>query len=420
LIERLAAYLGTDRVGTLIADERPGDYSFCFEAAVARARPGEIVISASLPVREAPYEPTAARPFFEGLLPERGVREAIARNLHLSDDNSFGLLAALGRDSAGAVVLLGEDHPFPGGGSVEWLDDAELGEIIARLPTSPLGISGTSKIRLSLAGLQRKAVLVRSGDGTFGLPHENAPSTHILKPQYPDTRYNNIVYNEYFCMRVADCLGLPVPHVEVMYVGETPCLLVERFDRSDAGGTRIRLHQEDFCQALGVPPGVKYQSEGGPGLAESFGLVRDVSHRSGADVLTLIRAICLNFVLGNHDSHAKNFSLLYGESGLALAPLYDLVSTGVYPEVENSLAMALGDEFDPESVGSSEIAAFAERCGLNARGLMAEWERFAGKAVGCAEGVAGLMRAEGLHVPVVDRIVDLARRRAAQIQAAAS
>ena len=208
--DRLVVYLRGSRLGTLAADERPGDYTFVFDSGIARAHEGDIAISVSLPVRSEPYGPREARPFFEGLLPELGVREDIARNLKLSNENSFGLLSALGRDSAGAVVLLPDGEPLTSAGSTEWLTEHELNELIARLPTSPLGISGASKIRLSLAGLQRKAVLVRSGDGTFGLPNEAAPSTHILKPQYPDTRFNNLVYNEAFCMRVAECVGLSV------------------------------------------------------------------------------------------------------------------------------------------------------------------------------------------------------------------
>ena len=402
-------------MGTLIADERPGDYSFVFDDHVVRAGAGETVISVSLPVRAEPYGPLEARPFFEGLLPERGIREDIARNLRISEQNSFALLSAIGRDAAGAVVLLPENEEPSTAGTIDWLSDQQLVELIRRLPTSPLGVSGTSKIRLSLAGLQRKAVLVRSGDGTFGLPNESAPSTHILKPQYPDTEYNNLVYNEAFCMRVAECVGLSVARTELIFVGESPCLLVERFDRSTDGETRIRLHQEDLCQALGIVPGLKYEGEGGPGFRAIFELLGDVSYRAGADVLALIRAIAVNFVLGNNDAHGKNFALLFGESGLQLAPLYDIVSTAVYPEVENSLAMSIGTELNATAVGSADLLELARECHLNPRQLADEWARTAARTAECAQSVAGLMRAEGLHVPVIDQIVELAQQRAGQL-----
>ena len=412
MIDRLAVHLAGARVGTLTADdESSGSYSFAFGPDVVSAREGDVVISVSLPVRDEPYGPRAARPFFDGLLPERGVREAIARNLKVSDENSFGLLAELGRDSAGAVVLLPEGDPLPAEGSTDWLTEQELENLIARLPMSPLGISNTSKIRLSLAGLQRKAVLVRSGGGTFGEPNEIAPSTHILKPQYADTPFNYLVYNEAFCMRVAECVGLSVARTELIFVGEAPCLLVERFDRSSAGGTRIRLHQEDFCQALGILPGLKYENEGGPGFPAIVELVRDVSRRAGADVLALIRAIAVNFALGNNDAHARNFALLYGEQGIQLAPLYDIVSTAVYPDVEDSMAMSIGDQSKAAEVKQSDLRELARRCDLNPTQLLEEWERTVEKTARCAESVARLMEVEGLHVPVIDQILEVTKQR---------
>lgn len=417
----LAVYLRKERVGTLAAEqERPRDYTFSFGQEFATTHEGEIVLSVSLPVRAETYPAIESRPFFEGLLPEGGLRDAIARNLHISEDNSFGLLRELGLDSAGAVVLLPDGEALRSEGSVDWLDEQELTDLITRLPTSPLGVSGTSRIRLSLAGLQRKAVLIRSGDGTYGVPNETAPSTHILKPQYPDTEYNNLVYNEAFCMRVAQCVGLSVAATELTFIGEMPCLSVARFDRSDDGLTRTRLHQEDFCQALGIPPGRKYESEGGPDLPRSFALVRDVSYRAGADVLALIRAVALNFVLGNNDAHGKNFAVLYGERGLQLAPLYDIVSTAVYPNIENSLAMSIGGEADADKVRARHVTELAKSCGLNPRELSDEWGRIAGKTAACAESVAVLMKAEGLYVDVIGRIVDLAKQRAGQLTAAAT
>ena len=151
----LAVYLRKERVGTLAAEqERPRDYTFSFGQEFATTHEGEIVLSVSLPVRAETYPAIESRPFFEGLLPEGGLRDAIARNLHISEDNSFGLLRELGLDSAGAVVLLPDGEALRSEGSVDWLDEQELTDLITRLPTSPLGVSGTSRIRLSLAGLR--------------------------------------------------------------------------------------------------------------------------------------------------------------------------------------------------------------------------------------------------------------------------
>jgi serine/threonine-protein kinase HipA len=409
----LTVHIRDQRVGMLTEGERPSEYSFAYDRDAAGRAPGQI-LSVSLPRREEPYGPAAARPFFEGLLPEGGIRDQIARDLKLSSDNSFGLLAELGRDCAGAVVLLREGATPPTGGPVEWLSDTDLEELIERLPTNPLGISSDSKIRLSLAGLQRKAVLVRRSDGAFGIPDAGTPSTHILKPQYSEGGYEDLVFNEHFCMRTVAAAGLDVAETQLTRIGERPCLLVERFDRDTASGRTVRRHQEDLCQALGVPPGLKYQAEGGPGLRDAAALLLDVSSRGGADVLALVRATIANYVLGNSDAHAKNFGLLF-RGGARLAPLYDIVCTGVYSNVDSSLAMSIGENADPETIDAGDLLDLAEDCGLNYGELHREWSRVAQSTLRSAETVAALAKAEGWHRPIVDGIVDLARQRAARI-----
>lgn len=410
----LSVYLKEQRIGRLF--ENGDAFAFAFDQEMVDNLPGKIVLSVSMPVRGEPYF-HEARTFFEGLLPEIGVRETIARNLKLSPENTFGLLGALGRDSAGAIVLLPDGDSLDRDASVEWLDDQELRKLIVALPRAPLGITGASKVRLSLAGLQRKAVLVRSGDGTFGLPNDGAPSTHLLKPQYEDTEYPNLVYNESFCMQVAECVGLDVARSEIIFIDSIPCLLVERFDRSTDGAGLTRLHQEDLCQALGLPSGRKYQAEGGPSTREASDLIRDVSHLGGADVLRFVRAVIVNYVLGNADAHAKNFALLYGESGLRLAPLYDIVSTAIYPEVDKTMAMSIGTEFDPDAVSLAALEDFARDCGFSYRRLIEECRDTASKTLACAESVVGLMKAEGLHVPQLDAILELGRKRAVILEA---
>jgi serine/threonine-protein kinase HipA len=274
-------------------------------------------------------------------------------------------------------------------------------------------VDANSRVRLSLAGLQRKAVLVRSGSAAFGRPSAAAPSTHIVKPQYSDTPYRHLVYNERFCMRVAECVGLEVARTDLIFIGEHPCVLVERFDRSTDGAATVRRHQEDFCQALGFAPGIKYEAEGGPTMANITDVLRDVSVRAAQDVLAFVRAVIVNYVLGNSDAHGKNFALLYGETGPRLAPLYDIVSSGVYAEIDDSMAMALGGEFDPEAVGPANVRRLAEQCGLSANAMAHEWESIAARTASCAAGMAGQMKAEGLHVPEIDKIVALAKSRAA-------
>jgi len=177
----------------------------------------------------------------------------------------------------------------------------------------------------------------------------------------------------------------------------------------------VRLHQEDFCQALAREPAAKYEASGGPSLPDVFALVRAVSDRAVADLTTLLRATVLNVLLGNSDAHAKNFALLYDRDGGGgrLAPLYDIVSTNVY-DLTPSLAMSIGGEADPDAVGTDAWRQLARDVGLGGR-IVAQVRADTERIVEAARANRELAGAEGWHRPVIDRIVALAEARAARI-----
>jgi serine/threonine-protein kinase HipA len=409
----LAVHLHGARIGTL-GQSTGTDYTFEYTPqVVAEAGQGAIVLSHSLPVREESYGAIETRTFFEGLLPEHSRRDELARELRLDSNDSYALLAAIGRDCAGAIVVVpDEDGPNLSDGPVEWLADGELSDLVDELPRRPLGISRRGqKMRLSLAGVQRKLVLVRSGSGRFGVPTADTPSTHLIKPEY-EHEYPNLAHNEMFCMSVARCLGLPAAETELISIGERPCLVSRRFDRSTEGSETVRLHQEDLCQALAVPSNLKYQSQLGPGFARFRGLLGEIGR--GADVRTMVRAAVMNFVLGNSDAHGKNFAILFAEMGRELAPLYDVVSTAVYP-LDDEMAMAIGDNFDPESVALTDWLDMSNDCDLAPAPFFSLVRDTAADVEECARSVAGLAQAEKWHVPLIDQIVAVAERRAARI-----
>jgi hypothetical protein len=180
------------------------------------------------------------------------------------------------------------------------------------LPHRPM-LAGKDGLRLSLAGAQDKLPVVFDG-ARIGLPLNGAPSSHILKPTIHATR--DSVTNAGFCMALAEAMQLKLAKSKVHRVLDRSFLLVERYDRLiDAQGQRQRLHQEDFCQALGVVPEVKYQIEGGPDLAQCFDLLRSATRPNAPEVLRLLDDVILNVLIGNHDAHAKNFALLYSGKG---------------------------------------------------------------------------------------------------------
>jgi serine/threonine-protein kinase HipA len=348
--------------GTLTRDQH-GDMGFVYDTdwlADTTARP----ISAALPKRAEPYDRRAARYFFAGLLPEEGPREAVARALGLSRTNDYALLEALGGDVAGALTLWPEGEVPPVFGvdaQPDVLSDSALAEILDSLPARPL-LAGREGIRLSLAGAQNKLPVVLV-DGRIALPAPGQPTTHILKPAM--TRFPATVENEALCMRLAGALGLFVAPVEACVVEGRKFLLVERYDRAvGADGNLARVHQEDFCQALGHAPEHKYAAEGGPNFKTCFALLRGASTRPAADVLAVLDAAIVNVIIGNCDAHGKNFSLLYPSGETRLAPLYDLMSTVAYPEVSNRMAMKLGGASSFDDVNGDTWATFAKDVGL--------------------------------------------------------
>lgn len=332
------------------------------EEALATYEGGTPLLSLAMPLTRDRYPNGVTRAFLDGLLPEGEPRRAIAADLDLPASDVFGLLATLGRDCAGALVVQPQDDPqppVPTTRTAEPLSADDLGDLVANLRSAPLGID--RNVRLSLAGVQEKLLLTRMPDGTWGRPVEGTPSTHILKPEIE--RYANTVENEAFCMRVAKHLGLTVANVETTVVDERPVLVVQRYDRVvDPDGTVHRVHQEDFCQALGLPPDKKYEQDAGPTLARLARVLQDVADPGATE--TLLRSLTLNVALGNCDAHGKNFSLLHTESGvLRMAPLYDLMSTRLYP-VDDKLAMYVDDVQRADRVTAERIVNEASRWGV--------------------------------------------------------
>lgn len=408
----LGVYWDKARIGELelTGERRSREYQFRY---LETARP----ISLSLPVQPEPFTPAQSRPFFEALLPEGTVREQIAGFLKLATSDSYGLLAELGRDCAGALQIM-ETRRLSDAPDVRWLDAAQLDALIHELPQRPLGVDpGDARLRLSLAGVQRKAVLVRDRDGSFGEPLNGMPTTHILKPQPLADGYPDIAINEYFCMRLASSCGLAVARVELITVDERPCLVVERYDRDTSTTPTRRRHQEDVCQALGLTPDFKYQQPdwATPSYGSLAQLLDEHALAPGADRLAVAQAAIFNFLIGNADSHAKNISLLHEPGGVRLAPMYDLVSTGVYPNLNTELALSIGDVFDPNEIAAAQWSDLAYDLRLNPRAFESVRRQFGELVPAQAAQMIEEARAERWHSPILDEIASLIVRRATQL-----
>jgi serine/threonine-protein kinase HipA len=330
----LTAYLGDRRAGRLIRKDN-GNLQFRYDDGYDGPP-----LSHAMPVQPEAHPHDVCRAVFGGLLPEGEGREALARVLGVSPGNDYGLLAEVGGDCAGAITLLAPDASTQRTGQVRELREGDLDELLRSLPKRPLAAAPDEGVRLSLAGAQPKLPLVLE-PGRAAIPLDAAtPTTHILKPE--PAAFPGLVDNEAFCMQLAARAGLTVATTwKAKTQSGLPYLVVERYDRDLTTDPIRRLHQEDVCQALGIPSDRKYQSEGGPGVRETVALIRNATAIPAHELPRVWEALVFNWLIGNCDAHGKNFSLLYDGGGSTLAPLYDLVSTAAYPELTTRLAMRI-------------------------------------------------------------------------------
>jgi serine/threonine-protein kinase HipA len=359
-------------------------------------------------VRPEPFSADASRAYVEGLLPKGLLRKRYARELGVDVRDGFGLLAELGRDCPGAIVFLPEGarqaaDEGANGDRVAWLNDDEVAALATRWPEQLLGHSPDGDGRFALGGTHRKLALVRGEDGSWALPTEHRPSTHIVKPESGELP--DMVANEAFCMAVAREAGLPVVDSRPEVIGGRPCLVVARFDRVGEGPDATRLHQEDLCQALGIPS----SRENGdcPGFSEVCGLLRAIDR--GGDIPVIVAAGVCNYLLGNSDANARNFALRFDEPGPRLAPLYDISSTVVY-DLPVHRGMVLGAEYDSVAL-LSELARVSEECGHDFDAFRTLVAATASSIEKCLEKVLSHSKAEGWHAPLVDEIAALAYER---------
>ncbi len=357
------------RFGTLIIGAVRVDESdrFCFAYDLAWCtRDGRFPVSLTLPIASHEYVAGPAHTFFANLLPEGAVRQAICARLGISPDNDFALLQAIGGECAGALSLVDPARPpvDPDDFGYEELTDQRLQDVVAD-DAIPLLIGGTTT-RLSLAGAQDK-LPVALLDGKLHLPLNTAPSTHILK--LPNPRYPHLPANEAFSLGLARRLGFEVVRGELFTRTDPPSLLVPRYDRipSEDPWPVRRVHQEDLCQATGLPPTRKYEAEGGLTLARAVTVIRDHVARPLVDVPRVIQWQAYNIVLGNSDGHAKNLSIIYSDDGLKLAPFYDLVSTREYKHLDRKLAMGIGGRQNPDEIGRAEWLKLGDELRVGAR-----------------------------------------------------
>lgn len=331
-MKTLSVWLGGREAGALSRTNH-GGLEFTY-LDTYRASPDATPLSLSMPVAGRRYATKTVSPFLWGLLPDNSdVLERWGHSFGVSSTNEFALLEHVGQDCAGAVQFLPPGHsPTPG--QIDWLSEVDIGDRLAGLRANPTAWLGdTDQGHFSLAGAQTKFALLRDPTRGWGQPSGATPTTHILKPA---GHMHHQDLNEFLCLRTASRLGLAVSEASMETFAGEPALVVTRYDRSSGRSQRIpmRIHQEDFCQALSVMPKKKYRSQGGPDLPRMLRLLYATAARTTAtrDARRLVEAQALNWALGGTDGHAKNYALLLNGPQVRLAPLYDITSVLPYAQ----------------------------------------------------------------------------------------
>ena len=324
-------------------------------------------ISLSLPLQKEPFKEKVCRAFFGGLLPENpNMRELLAKKYNINVNDDFKLLKEIGRDCAGALSFHEMTEPQKSyqmlkiEGSI--LSDEELTKYLEELPYRPyLGK------RLSLAGAQEKtAVCVINGK--IALPNDDIPTTHIIKTALP--KYVQSIQNEYICMKAAKEIGLEVAEVEIRKVGEIEFLLVERFDRKYSNNLECeRILQEDFAQSLGVQARDKYKVT----FKDCLKVLNQTATPANSK-LRFVRQVIFNYLIGNTDAHAKNFSVYLTNDGITLTPAYDLLCSSIY-DCDQRIAMKIGKARYYSDVTEKDWEIFAQDLDISHKLVQAELER---------------------------------------------
>ncbi len=380
-------------------------------------------LSASMPLTAPSWQGKRLHAWLQGLLPDNSmVIERWAARFGVSPDSPFALLSHVGEDTAGAVQFVRPERMadlVPGG--VTWLDDETLRARVELLRVDPATwLDADGRGQFSLAGAQSKFALLFE-DRRWGEPYGAVPTTHIIKP--PAGRFEDQDLNEHLCLQAAANVGLVVARSQIVFFGDERATAVERYDRIRTETGWRRIHQEDCCQALGIPPDRKYQSQGGPGTDTIARLLRGTVVGTPGDqaVSDFVDALAFNWLAGGTDAHAKNFSLLLSGSQVRLAPLYDLTSALPYvvgPQVRVApgqlrgnaeMAMKVGDNKELAMIRREDWSTLSTQCGLDPDTVLARVDELASRVPDAFADAAAADDVVACQSPLPERLVTKAR-----------
>jgi serine/threonine-protein kinase HipA len=379
----LPVYFEQRLVGTVHVDR--GGPSFTYASGWIGLR-GAFPISLTMPLKSERFSSDTFLPWAANLLPESEQLRTLGQLLGMARSDVIGLLSAIGGDTAGALSFGQPGRASP----VQWRPvgkGEELERMIEDLPNKPF-LVGEEGVSMSLAGVQSKVAVTVDCDGHICIPMNGSPSTHILKPDSP--RLPGGIQNEAFCLTLAKRMRIPTPEVTTGRAGKRTYLLVKRYDRTDFGDRCRRLHQEDYCQALGKPPSAKYETNQtgtrGPTLKEMFDITR--RHMPPTEIVRLLDMVILNVLACNSDAHAKNYSIMIRAGKASLAPIYDVMCGEVWENVTKNLALKIAGMSRGDQLKRTHWQQFARECGLNPKQVIDRVDALGRSAIAEAEPAA--------------------------------
>jgi serine/threonine-protein kinase HipA len=419
MTDELITLLDNEEVGR-VRKNKSGKLSFVYNENW-RKNPGAYPISLSIPLTESEHGHAKIDPFLWGLLPDNArILESWAQSFSVSARNAFGLISNVGEDCPGAIqfvrpeklskVLAGTSA------NVDWLTEQDIADrlrILVRDHAAWRIQKDTG--HFSLAGAQPKTAFLFQ-EGRWGVPSGRTPTTHIFKPPMPD--FDGHVENEHFCLRLASQFGILVPESKVVRFQDQIAIVITRYDRIPDESVIRRVHQEDMCQAFGLPPTLKYEADGGPGASKIAELIRTYSLRPTEDIDAFVDALGFNWLVGGGDAHAKNYSVLIASgTDVRLAPIYDVASILAYERINPykvKLAMKIGGTYRLRDIGPRQWYKLATGLHLNPERVLERLKHFAKIVPDYVTDMQQVMHSEGLRHPLIDHmageLIDRARQ----------
>ena len=410
----LDVYVGSSKVGKY-SREPSGATSFRYDPdwlLSDKAFP----ISVSMPLTDRVWSGERAASYFDGLLPDdHTVREKIAAREQADSAEIFDLLAVLGRDCVGALRFVPEglDPGDPTNMEYRPVSDGEIAARIASLDIMPLGVhADEDDFRISIAGVQEKTAFLRINN-QWQLPLGPTPTSHIFKPAMKKgptgADFSDTPWNEWLCLELCRALGLESAKAEVLIFNDKPVIAIERFDRVWREGVLYRLPQEDLCQALGVPPAQKYQSDGGPGIVDILEFLNGAI-APYEDRMAFMKAQVVFWLLAAIDGHAKNFSISLSPDGYQLTPLYDVMSAAPWPEFPDQkirLAMAIGSKnyYRLNQIQLRHFYQTGQKAGLREQDMESIFSSLIARMDDAVEETAALAADAGVPASTTDSIL---------------